>query len=122
VVRYDNRPRMPARPLARAVARHGHTMPRGARILLLLGSGNRDERTFDRPDEFDIHRPPRPHLAFGYGMHVCLGASLARLEGRVALEELHARAPEYTVDARGLVRLHSPNGRGSASVPITFGR
>lgn len=122
VLRFDNSTQMLARTLTRDVVLHGCTMERGARLLLLLGSGNRDERIFERPDEFDIRRTSRPHLAFGYGMHVCLGASLARLEGRVALEELHARAPEYTIDTRGLVRVHSPNVRGYARVPVMFGR
>ena len=68
--------------------------------------------------EFDVTRPPQQHLAFGFGMHVCLGASLARLEGRVALEEVLARLPEYEIEEGGLVRVHSPNVRGYAHMPV----
>jgi cytochrome P450 len=65
-----------------------------------------------------VRRASQPHLAFGYGIHVCLGAPLARLEGRVALEEVLPRMPEYVVDEAGLVRVHSANVRGYARVPL----
>jgi cytochrome P450 len=120
VVRFDNSTQMLARVLTREVELHGRTLPKGARVLLLLGSGNRDERVFDRADQFDITRPPQPHLAFGFGIHVCLGASLARLEGRVALEEVLSRLPDYDLDEGGLLRVHSPNVRGYARMPLRF--
>lgn len=120
VVRFDNSSQMLARLLTRDVALHGRTMEAGKKVLLLVGSANRDERAFERPDAFDVRRPPRPSLAFGYGVHVCLGASLARLEGRVALEEALPRIGDYTVDEAGLVRVHSANVRGYAHVPIRF--
>ncbi len=70
----------------------------GDRVLLLYLSGNRDERTFERPDEFDIRRSPNPHLAFGAGSrHFCLGAQLARLELRTLFDELLDRLPELTL-------------------------
>jgi cytochrome P450 len=120
VVRFDNSSQMLARVLTRDVGLHGETMPAGKKVLLLIGSANRDERAFERADAFDVRRPPRPSLAFGYGIHVCLGASLARLEGRVALEEVLPRMPDYEVDDAGLVRVHSANVRGYSSVPIRY--
>src|SRR6185295_18691625 len=111
VVRFDNSSQMLARLLMRDVELHGKTMPAGKKVLLLIGSANRDERVFGRPDEFDVRRP-QTSLAFGYGIHVCLGASLARLEGRVALEEALPRIRDYDVDEAGLVRVHSANVRG----------
>jgi cytochrome P450 len=119
-VRFDNSSQMLARVLTRDVELHGTTMRRGRKVLLLVGSANRDERAIDRPDEFDVRRAQQPHLAFGNGIHVCLGASLARLEGRVALEEVLPRMPGYEIDATGLVRVHSANVRGYSSVPIRF--
>lgn len=120
VVRYDNSSQMLARLLMRDVTLHGKTMPAGKKVLLLIGSANRDERTFERAAEFDIRRPAKASLAFGYGIHVCLGAALARLEGRVALEEALPHLGEYVVDEGGLVRVHSANVRGYAHVPIRF--
>lgn len=119
VVRYDNSTQMLARVLTRDVALHGTTMQAGKKVVLLIGSANRDERAVERPDEFDVRREPA-HLAFGHGLHVCLGASLARLEGRVGLEEVLPRMPDYTVDTAGLVRVHSANVRGYSHVPIRF--
>jgi cytochrome P450 len=119
VVRYDNSTQMLARVLTRDVSLHGTTMRAGKKLLLLLGSANRDERAIERPDDFDVRREPA-HLAFGHGVHVCLGASLARLEGRVALEEVLPRMPDYSVDTAALVRVHSPNVRGYSQVAIRF--
>ena len=118
--RFDNSTQMLARVLARDVDLHGTTMRAGKKVLLLLGSANRDERAIARPDEFDVRRAAQPHLAFGNGIHVCLGASLARLEGRVALEEVLPRMPGYAIDEAGLVRVHSANVRGYSSVPVRF--
>jgi hypothetical protein len=120
VVRFDNSTQMLARTATRDVPLHGATVPAGGRVLLLVGSANRDERAIPRADTFDIARPPVEHLAFGVGIHFCLGASLARLEGRVALEEFLRHVPEYAVDEAGLVRVHSANVRGYARVPIRF--
>jgi len=119
VVRYDNSTQMLARVLTRDVSLHGTTMRAGKKLVLLIGSANRDERAIERPDDFDVRRE-QGHLAFGHGVHVCLGASLARLEGRVALEEVLPRMPDYGVDTAGLVRVHSPNVRGYSQVPIRF--
>src|SRR4051794_15673359 len=86
------------RVTTRAARVAGVELPAGANLLLLLGSANRDPTVFERPDELDVHRPnARAHLAFGHGIHFCLGASLARLEARVVLEELTARLPELSL-------------------------
>jgi cytochrome P450 len=96
----------------------GVTIPAGHPTLLVTGSANRDERFFDRPDEFDIERPPSLALGFGYGVHSCLGAALARMESRVAIEELARRWPEYTVDEARCRRVHMSNVAGYSSVPL----
>lgn len=92
----------PAQALPRSAAHdlvlHGQRIPRGARVLLVWGSANRDEREFDEPNRFDVRREFRRHLALGHGTHFCLGASLARLEARVAFEELLAHVPEFALD------------------------
>lgn len=77
---------------------HGETVPEGAAMLLLIGSANRDDRRFPDGDTFDIHRNATGMMTFGHGIHFCLGAALARLEGRVALEEILRRFPEWDVD------------------------
>ena len=96
----------------------GVTIPAGHPTLLITGSANRDERFFDRPDEFVIERPPSLALGFGYGVHSCLGAALARMESRIALEELARRWPDYTVDEARCRRVHMSNVAGYASVPL----
>jgi len=118
VLRFDTSTHMLARVLTRDVDLHGKTIQKGERVIILIGSGNRDERVFERADQFDITRPAQQNLSFGFGTHVCLGASLARLEGRIALEEILARMPGYVVDESGLVRVHSPNVRGYARLPM----
>ena len=89
---------MQGRVLSRPVELYGETLPKGAKVLLLTGSAGRDDRVWDRPDEFDIKRKPEQHVAFGIGAHFCLGAALARMEGRIALEETLARFPDWRVD------------------------
>jgi cytochrome P450 len=120
ILRYEGSTQLMARTLTRAVDLHGETMPEGAKVLLLLGSANRDERVWDRPDEYDIDRTsPVQHVGFGHGIHVCLGAALARLEMRVSLEEIFRAMPDYEIDEAGCTRVHSGNVRGWASMPIT---
>jgi len=118
VLRFDPSTQMLARQTTREVTLHGQQIPAGARVLLLIGSANRDERAIERAEEFDIFREPVAHLAFGVGTHVCLGASLARLEGRVALEEVLERMPNYEVFEEGKERVHSANVRGYAHLPV----
>ncbi len=110
------------RTLTRPVTLHGVALAAEARVLLLTGSACRDEQQFADADRFDIARGRDIPLqmAFGHGAHKCLGAALARLEARVALEELHARIPEYTVDEAGCTRVHMSNVHGFASVPMTW--
>ena len=88
--------------------------------MLLLSAANRDPRKFPEPDKFDVTRDAQGHLAFGHGVHVCLGAALARLEMRVSLEEIHRRLPDYEVDYGGLERMHSGNVRGYSKMPLRF--
>jgi len=85
------------RRATRDLVRHGVTIPVGSEVQLVWGAANRDEREFEDPDRFDLHRRIRRHLAFGQGLHFCLGANLARLEARVAFEELLARIPDYAL-------------------------
>ena len=86
------------RTTTRDVEVRGTVIPADSKVALLLGSGNRDPREFERPDEFDIHRGNPRILAFGHGAHVCLGAAVARLEGRIALQQFVERFPEYEID------------------------
>jgi cytochrome P450 len=119
ILRYEGSTQLMARTLTRAVDLHGEHMPEGAKVLLLLGSANRDERVWVRPDDFDIDRASAvQHVGFGHGIHVCLGAALARLEMRVSLEEIFRRIPAYEIDEAGCTRVHSGNVRGWATMPI----
>ena len=120
-LRYDASTQMLARTTTQAVELHGGEIPAGGRVVLLIGSANRDPRVFDRPEVYDLDRPtPQPHLAsFGFGRHHCLGAWLARLEARVALEELASRVSDYEVDSDRIKRVHSINVRGFAALPST---
>jgi cytochrome P450 len=119
-LRYDNSTQLMARTATCDFELHGEKLRRGDKLLLLIGSANRDERVFPDPDAFDLHRDTSESLAFGKGIHFCLGAALARLEGRVSLEEVMRRLPDYRIDARGLRRVHSTNVRGFSALPITF--
>jgi cytochrome P450 len=121
-LRYDGSTQALARTLTTDVELHGQHLRADDRVVLLIGSANRDERVFPEPDRFDIRRDTNAMLSFGHGTHFCLGAALARLEGRVALEEVHARLPDYEIDPSGIVRVHSVNVRGFAALPIEFGR
>jgi cytochrome P450 len=96
----------------------GGTIPAGHPVLLLTGAATRDPRAFDRPDEFDIDRPPSVAIAFGHGVHSCLGAALARMESRVALEEIASRWSRLEVDPAGLRRVNMANVAGYANVPV----
>ncbi len=89
-MRFDGPTQMMARTTTEDVALHGRTIPAGSKVALLFISANRDERKFERAEMFDIRRNARDHLGFGAGAHACLGAPLARLEARVALEEILA--------------------------------
>jgi hypothetical protein len=96
----------------------GITIPADESVLLLVGSANRAPDAFPTPDAYDIRRDTSAMLSFGRGTHFCMGASLARLEGRVALEEWCKRFPRYEVRPEGIQRLHSANVRGFAALPV----
>jgi cytochrome P450 len=119
-LRFDTSSQLLARYLLEDVELHGRVAPRGSKLLLCLGSANRDERVFGRPDRYDILRDPDELariLSFGGGRHFCLGANLARLEARTALTSLVQRVRNVEVDHDRCVRVHSLNVRGFASVP-----
>jgi cytochrome P450 len=99
---------------------HGVTIPEDEPVLLLTGAANRDPRAYDDPDRFDIGRPAKLSVGFGHGIHSCLGAALARLESRVAFEEIAKRWPQYSVNEDGLRRVHMANVAGYSNVPVTI--
>jgi cytochrome P450 len=96
----------------------GVRVPAGHPVLLVTGSATRDERTFDRADVFDIDRTPTQALGFGFGIHTCLGAALARMESRLAIEALARRWPDLEVDASGCRRVRMSNVAGYSRVPV----
>ena len=119
-LRYDTSSQILARVVVADIEFHGTTLREGDTLLLVPGSGHRDERVFDDPDEFRIGRDIGSKLlSFGSGAHFCLGAHLARMEARVALTELFERVRGYDVDIDGAVRVHSSSVRGFAHLPIT---
>jgi cytochrome P450 len=118
LLRYEAPSPVQSRWVARDIELHGVTIPRGARCSLLNGSADRDERHFPEPDRFDIHRDIDRQLAFGYGAHFCIGAAVARLEGRVALDETLSRFPTWEIDESRLERIHTSTVRGYTSVPM----
>ena len=109
-----------ARYVMHDVTYHGTTIPAGSAILMILAAANRDHRRYADPDRFDIHREGTQHLTFGYGLHYCLGANLARLEGRVALDELLTRFPEWDVDYGGMKLAPTSTVRGWERLPIVL--
>lgn len=119
-LRYDTSSQILARTVSGELTLYDTTLPEGDVLLLLPGSGHRDERVFEDPDNYLIGREIGPRLlSFGSGAHFCLGAHLARMEARVALTELFKRIRGYEVDEANAVRVHSSNVRGFAELPIT---
>ncbi|SNS38863.1 hypothetical protein SAMN05443665_1003187 [Actinomadura meyerae] len=117
-LRYDTSSQMLARKVAKDVELHGRRVPAGDRVLLLVGSANRDPRAFPDADAYDLDRDTSQLVSFGGGRHFCLGANLARLEARIALTELVGRVRSYEVDHANAERVHSVNVRGFASLPV----
>jgi cytochrome P450 len=111
-----------ARYVTRDTAVEGIIVPAGSAILLLVGSANRDERQHRDPDRFDIRRDVGQHLTFGHGLHYCLGAALARLEGRVALEEVLDRFPDWEVDLDNARMAPTSTVRGWDRMPVEIVR
>jgi cytochrome P450 len=118
ILRYEAPSPVQGRWVTRDVEFHGTVVPKDSKITLLTAAGNRDERKFDDPDRLDVTRKIDQHLSLGFGIHFCLGASLARLEGRVALEETLRRFPTWEIDEDGLEMVHTSTVRGYAKVPL----
>jgi len=119
-LRYEPPSPVQARYVARDAELYGRVVPEGSFMLLLNASANRDESQFPDPDRFDIHRRGS-HLSFGQGLHFCLGSALARLEARVAFEEVLKRWPEWNVDYANAERAHTASVRGWARLPVLTG-
>lgn len=120
ILRWEAPSPIQGRWTTRAVELHGTVIPPDSKVALLTGSADRDERVFSDPDRIDVRRPIARHVAFGYGIHFCLGAALARLEGRIALEETLRRFPDWEVDAAACEMVHTSTVRGYARVPLRF--
>ncbi|GAA4732054.1 cytochrome P450 [Nocardioides endophyticus] len=123
-LRYDTSSQMLARHLLQDVELHGKVAPAGSKLVIVIGSANRDDRVFSDPDRFDIFRDKdevAQLLSFGGGRHFCLGANLARLEAQIALREVVRRVARVDVDHDACRRVHSINVRGFASMPVTMG-
>ena len=118
ILRYEAPSPVQARYVSRDVELHGTTVPEGSVLLMLNAAGNRDERRFADPDRFDVERTIDHHVSFGFGLHFCMGAALARLEGRVALEEVLARFPDWEVDHENAERVHTTTVRGWHRLPV----
>jgi len=119
LIRYEAPTPIQARLVSRDVEWYGVTVPEGSKIALLNGAAGRDERQYPDPDRFDVERQISRHLSFGFGIHVCLGASLARLEMRVVIEELLKRYPEWHVDESKIELVHTTTVRGPSTVPVS---
>ena len=118
ILRYEPPGPFMARYMLRDVELHGRTIPAGAAVLLVVGAANRDERQFPDSERFDIHRQTSGHLTLGHGIHFCLGASLARLEGRVALEEVLKRFPNWVADLDNASFGSTSTVRGWKALPV----
>jgi cytochrome P450 len=118
LLRYEAPSPVQSRYVTRDVEVHGQTVKEGSIMVILNGSANRDERAFEDPDRFDIQRKMTRHLTFGYGLHFCLGSHLARLEGRVALDEVLKRFPRWEVDWEHAEQAHTSTVRGWERLPV----
>jgi len=110
-----------ARYVTEDVEYYGTTVPAGSPILLSLASANRDPRRYENAGVYDVHRDDVQHLTFGYGLHYCLGANLARLEGRVALDEMLNRFGDWDVDPSGMRLFPTSTVRGWEAMPVVVG-
>ncbi len=119
-LRFDGSSQILVRRVGQEVTLRGKLLKKGERVGLCVISANRDADKFENPEVFDVRRGSRDHMAFGYGVHACLGAALARLETRVVFEELLRLLPEYEIEEAGLRRAHNPNVRGFTHVPARF--
>ena len=119
-LRYDMPTQMLGRTVVREMEFHGQRITPGEKLMFLWASANRDERQFERADQFDVHRGLPKILSFGHGAHSCLGAHIARMEGKVLLEELLTAFPDYEVVEDQASRLRSEFFRGFRSLPLRF--
>ena len=117
-LRYEPPSPVQARYVTEDVEHYGQVVPAGNVMVLLNASANRDERQFDDPDRLDIRRKLQRHMSFGYGLHFCLGAHLARLEARIALEEVLQRFPDWEVDHENAVQARTSTVRGWEKLPV----
>ena len=118
-LRFDTSTQMLLRVARCPLDIHGTSVAEGDRVLLLLGSANRDEAVFADPDRYDLDRDTSRLISFGGGRHFCMGAPLARLEARIGLTEMIKRVGSYAIDPDGIERVHSINVRGLAALPTT---
>ncbi len=119
-LRWDTSTQGFARTITQDITIEDTLIPAGSRAFVVFGAANRDERQFPDPERFDIHRKIARHLGFGWGIHICLGAPLARLEMKVAFEELLPRLGDYSLDMAHAERSHGPQFRGYQVLPISF--
>jgi cytochrome P450 len=119
MLRWDPPSHYQGRWVERDVTLHGTTIPAESRVILITGAANHDDRVFEDPELFDIHRKIERHVAFGFGIHLCIGAALARLESRIAFEELLRRYPNYEL-TQPIRRAYSSNVRGLSNLPIVL--
>jgi cytochrome P450 len=117
-LRYDNPTQFLCRTVARPTKLHGQELSPGQGVMLLYASGNRDDREFERPDVFDVTRRPSRILSFSAGRHLCLGIHVARLEARVAVEEMLSRFPDYEVDFDAAEQIRTEFIRGYTTLPL----
>jgi cytochrome P450 len=117
-IRYDSPSQMLARTVTKDFTSHGQIVPAGHRLVLVVGAANRDPAVFPDPDRYDLERDTSALISFGSGRHYCLGANLARLEANVALTEFTRRVARFEIDEARAVRVHSPNVRGFATLPV----
>ena len=120
ILRWEAPSAIQGRWTLKAVEVQGTVIAAGSKVALLTGAANRDARTFADPDVIDVRRTINRHVTFGYGIHFCLGASLARLEGRIALEETLKRFPTWQVDRDHCEMVHTSTVRGYARTPISI--
>jgi cytochrome P450 len=118
ILRFEPPSPVNARWTTRELTLHDETIPANSRVILITGSAGRDERKYANPDVLDIRRAVDLHLTFGYGIHFCLGAALARMEGRIGLEETLKRWPDWKVDRANVVPLYTSTVRGPLKLPI----
>ena len=120
LLRYEPASRQVGRTTTRDVEIHGEVVPAGSAVLAIVGAANRDERRWEDPERFDVMREPIANIAFGHGIHFCLGAALARIEARIALEELLKRFPDWEVDEAGARLAQTSTVRGYDALPIVI--